>query len=137
MAESRANSPEQFEEVRGRPPVSPTFRGRWCITFVSVVFALGAAVLLFDLFLQVRRLVLLTEGDLFRLSGQFLRGFALSVIAMLVWAYARAIRDYTRLGDTEARRLERAHHGLWKWGAIFLAAHLVHSGAYIAARLPI
>jgi hypothetical protein len=136
MVESSPNLPEQSASATAQPPVRLVLGGRWSISFLSVGFALGAAILLFDLFLQVRRLVLLKQGDLFWLSGLLLRGFSLTVIAILLWNYARAIRDYPSSGEAGTRRLERAHIDVWRWGAIFLAAHLLHAAAFIAARMP-
>ncbi len=136
MAESSPNLSEQSAGATLQLPPRLILGGRWSISILSVGLALGATIVLIDLLLQIRRLVLFKDGDLFRLSGQLLRGFGLSIIAMLLWEYGRAIGTFTRAGEAVARRLERAHDDLWRWGAIFMAAHLLHAGAYMVARMP-
>jgi hypothetical protein len=126
----------EFAGTSLQPSSQVSLTGSGCIRFVSVVFAIGAAFGLFETFLQIRRTALNREVQPVVFAYSLVHGFALTVMAFLLWSYAGAIRDYSSESETAARRLERAHIDTWRWGAIFLAAHLVLVAVVVAVRMP-
>jgi hypothetical protein len=128
MAESSLNSPEESHQFTRLPVLT----GFGWIRFVSVVFGVGAAyfaVLLLRHFVPGKPLRPVALGFF------VLDGLALAVMSFLLWSYAGAVREYPGSGEAGARRLERAHIDMWRWGAIFLAAHLVVVGVVMLVMM--
>jgi hypothetical protein len=122
----------EFPEESHQFTRQPVLTGFGWIRFVSVVFGVGAAYFVVLLF---RHFVLGRARAPVSLGFFVFDGFALTVMSFLLWRYAGAVRDYADSGEAGARQLERAHIDLWRWGAIFLAAHLVVVGVVMLVMM--
>jgi hypothetical protein len=83
-------------------------------------------------FLQVRKASDTGKMNPHPFCRSLLHGLSLAFIAFLLWSYSGAILDHPETKAAGARRLERAHVDLWRWGAILLAAHLIYAVVFIA-----
>jgi hypothetical protein len=125
------SSPNLPEEPRQSAPVV-NLTGAGYIRFVSIVLAVGATFLAFDVFLQVRKVAADGKLNLHPFFRSLLYGLSLAFIAFFLWRYSGAILDFPETKATGARRLERTHTNLWMCVAVLLAAHLLYAVVFIA-----
>ena len=93
-------------ESAGRTPDNPApvvnLTGAGYIRFVSIVLAVGAAFLAFDVFLQVRKVAVTGNLNPHPFSRSLLYGLSLAFIAFLLWSYSGAILDFPETKATGA-----------------------------------